>query len=152
MTPQVSPYRWSCLPTSFAMILDVSVYDVFKAIGHEGSEKWWPSLPEPYCRRGFHIQELIMVSHDLGFSVTRFEPMPRAQGHETAIPQIVPVDINKILKIMDDSEGVLTGNTLAGKPHAVAWHYGSCFDPNGQMYKLENFKMQAFWKIKSFQD
>ncbi len=38
MKLQTSPNRWSCLPTSFAMALDVRAGQVIKWLGHDGSQ------------------------------------------------------------------------------------------------------------------
>ena len=61
MELQHRPEPWMCMPLAFAMALDMPVADLLAAIGHDGSEIVFPSLPEPLCRRCFHIQELIQV-------------------------------------------------------------------------------------------
>ena len=72
MKIQKQPNRWSCLPTSFAMILDVDVNELIRKIGHDGSEILWPNLEEPYCRRAFHIEEIAMVCYGLGYYLVWF--------------------------------------------------------------------------------
>lgn len=149
MMTQISPNRWSCLPTSFAIALDIPVKEIIERIGHDGSEVVWPQLPEPKCRRCFHIQELIYVSWKLGFSVTPFEPMPQLQGCESVQPIRVDPPVKELANVLEASPGVITGKTLRGQPHAVAWDRSSCYDPNGTIYKLENFYLGCFWAIKS---
>jgi hypothetical protein len=70
------PNRWSCLPTAFAIALDVSYDSIIKAIGHDGSKKIWPGLPEPRCRRSFHIREMIDVCYDLRYAVIEVDKQP----------------------------------------------------------------------------
>ena len=43
------PERWMCLPASFAMVLDLPLGDIFREIGHDGSQVVWPDLLEPAC-------------------------------------------------------------------------------------------------------
>src|SRR5260221_108718 len=76
MNLQKQPNRWSCLPTAFAMVLDISVKEVITEIGHDGSEIVYPNLEEPKCRRAFHIQELIDFAISIGVSVVPIEPLP----------------------------------------------------------------------------
>ena len=76
MELQQRPEPWMCMPLAFAMALDMPVADLLAAIGHDGSEIVFPSLPEPLCRRCFHIQELIQValSRGLGRHAGRIVP------------------------------------------------------------------------------
>ena len=84
------PERWMCLPASFAMALDVPLEDIFKEIGHDGSNVAWPHLPEPVCRRGFHPQELVHVCLNRGYAATLVELCPvlrtLPEGPETRHP------------------------------------------------------------------
>ncbi len=150
MKLQKSPNRWSCLPTSFAMALNVSVDAVVVQLGHDGSEIVWPSQPEPYRRRGFHVQELILLSWHLGYSVTPFEACPVSQSRPDASPiEIVLVEpvAQRMSSVMRGCVGVVTGETRLGQAHA--WDGESCCDPNGTTYGIENFRMMCFWAIKS---
>lgn len=70
------PNRWSCLPTAFAMALDVPLEDIIAYVGHDGGELKWPALPEPFCRRCFHIQELVNYCYAKGVAVIPFETYP----------------------------------------------------------------------------
>lgn len=152
MRSQRSPNRWSCLPTSFAMVLDVAVEALIIQLGHDGSQILWPDLPEPYRRRGFHIQEMIDFSWHLGYTVTQFEALPVSQGRADVQPIAIPMrwaPSERLKSVMSVCNGVITGETLRGQPHAVAWDKNSCLDPNGETYNLEQFRLQCFWAIKS---
>ena len=70
------------MPLAFAMALDMPVADLLAAIGHDGSEIVFPSLPEPLCRRCFHVQELIQVALSRGLAVTPVELFPVLQPTE----------------------------------------------------------------------
>ena len=82
MELQQRPEPWMCMPLAFAMALDMPVADLLAAIGHDGSEIVFPSLPEPLCRRCFHVQELIQVALSRGLAVTPVELFPVLQPTE----------------------------------------------------------------------
>lgn len=50
--------KWTCLLDSFAMCLDIDPAIITKELGHDGSQIIWPGHYDPYCRRGFHIDEM----------------------------------------------------------------------------------------------
>jgi hypothetical protein len=129
------------------MVFDISVQSLLKAIGHDGSEIWWPFLPEPNCRRTFHIQEMIDFSWKYGYNVTPFEALPMSIGRADAEPVNVPLNPTRLIPIMANQEGVLTGVTLLGQAHAIAWDGLSCYDPDARICTIEDFKIDTFWAI-----
>jgi hypothetical protein len=151
---QRSPNNWSCLPTSFAMVLGVPVKDVIEMCGHDGSQYWWVptpehpnSIPEPYGRRGFHIQEMIWVAYQLGYSVTPFEGRPQSKCwfRESCIE--LSLDETR-MKIVLVNNGVLTGMTLEGQRHAIAYIRHRAYDPSGRIKKLADFGVETFWYVQ----
>lgn len=148
MDLQHSPNRWSCLPTAFAMVLGKSLIELVHEIGHDGSEVIWPDSPDPYCRRGFHVQELINVLYHYGLTATPFEACPCSISKGSVSPYSVPLDPKRLEYIMTETHGVITGTTLDGQPHAVAWNGSKIFDPNGTKYGLEKFILETYWLIR----
>ena len=139
--------RWSCLPTAFAIATDHSVQEILRRIGHDGSEIVWPDLPDPQCRRSFHVQECILAIADW------YYVMPLDQ------PAMMTPDGKRILEIktraMDfivDGYGVCTGTGTRNR-HAVAFQGNGqtirFYDPNGLEYDFENqyFTPQTYWLI-----
>jgi len=129
------------------MVLGVSVEWLIEKIGHDGSEVWWPRLPDPQSRRGFHIQELIDIAFTCGFAVTPFEAWPVSRG-ETCIP--VPLRIpaeQRIYSIATGRPGVATGVNGKGVPHAIAWDGSKVLDCAGRITRLEDFGLQVFWAV-----
>lgn len=125
-----SPNRWSCLPSSFATVLRVSLKEFLRLVGHDGSAMAFPALPEPLCRRTFHVQECILAAARLGHSITplQFRPILTPDGiHMTEID----TDIQYLLKF----PGVMTGRGVK-HGHAVAWDGNYIYDPSGGIYKL----------------
>lgn len=130
------------------MVLDVQVSELIKKEGHDGSEIYWPELPDPLSRRGFHIQEMIRLCDDFGFHVTPFEPCPVAISADRDSPKQLPVDWGQdVLKIFTNSVGVLDGQTMNGSPHAVASEFGKIFDPGGRVGSVRDFKIRCFWRV-----
>lgn len=58
---QQSPNGWSCLAVCFANMLGITLEQVIKDLGHDGSEII-SNDPEPTCRRAFDTQELILYA------------------------------------------------------------------------------------------
>ena len=142
------PNRWSCLPTAFAMLLDITVEEVVVALGHDGSELIYPGHSEPYCRRSFHIQEMIDVCLLRNIGIVQIERAPVSEA--LGATYNVPVPKARMEFYLSKFPGVLIGvGSISGKPHAVAWNGSKIFDPNGTTYPLSNFKPDLFFvKIK----
>jgi hypothetical protein len=150
------PERWMCLPASFAIVLDLPLSDIFREIGHDGSQIMWPDLLEPTCRRAFHPQELIHVCLSHGHAATRIElfpvlcPTPNGGKHIIDYPDDNWV---RFTRVIDLSRGVIEGvGQRCG--HAVAYEYGHIFDPDGHEYdysreacEQRGFYTQHLWRI-----
>lgn len=143
------PNRWSCLPTSFAMALDVSLKEIIDYLGHDGSEKIFPDRKEPHCRRAFHSQELI------DYAWTSLD-VPVVQFDTQAISMNLMCDTYTI-NYKGEIEGwlkrkyrkVLSGISKPNRPHAVACdEHGLVYDPNGTKYTLNsNFNIMSIFII-----
>ena len=93
------------MPLAFAMALDMPVADLLAAIGHDGSEIAFPSLPEPLCRRCFHIQELVQVALARGFAATPVELFPVLQPTEAGPHKIGSLPGQQLAAIRGDDSG-----------------------------------------------
>jgi len=162
MKLQTKPNPWSCIGSAFAMVLDIPVADFFGIVGHDGSQKAFPTLPDPMSRRGLHIQECITACLKLGYAVTPVELFPVIQA---TLP-----DENNIVVLFGDDEsanwqrfeqtiqgstGVIDG---VGRQclHAVAFNHGTIFDPDGCEYpyshtacQSHDFITRCAWRIDS---
>src|SRR4051812_22249881 len=101
------------------MVLDLPLETIVKILGHDGSEKYWPEYPEPRCRRGFHIQEMIDLCFSLGKSVTPFQAYPTSvseSGSSPRIPKTFWPAFTRMGKVLQ-YEGVLEGETLDHQRH-----------------------------------
>ena len=141
---QMQPNRWSCLPTAFAMALDISVKEVIDIIGHDGSEIIFPQFKEPACRRSFHIQEMIDVCMLRDVAVIQIEVDPVSCVKENSFYK-VPVSDTRLDYYLSLYTGVFVGVGSMNTPHAVAWSGRQIFDPNGTVYYLSDFKVEVFF-------
>ncbi len=149
MKLQTQPNRWSCLPTAFAMALDVKVGMILKWLGHDGSVVARPELPEPDCYLGFHIQELVGYAWWLGFATTPFEARPRSVVGDQVVPiEFAAGNAQRLINVMQGRVGVLTGQSLPrGNHHAVAWDGQKIYNPNGTIQTLDDFAIGTFWCV-----
>lgn len=149
MQRQIQPNKWSCLPTAFAIALNLPVEEIIASIGHDGSEIIFPDLKEPYCRRSFHIQELIDMCMLKQVAVIPIEKtlVSEAKDHQFTLT----VKCNRFTNYLTNYSGVLTGiGKITKQPHAVAWDTRHVFDPNGYVYSIDNFTVNMFLIIVNF--
>jgi hypothetical protein len=148
----LSPNRWSCVATSFAMVLDVPLETIIQIVKHDGSQKFWENLPEPRCRRGFHIQEMIDLCFLLGALVTPFQARPTSISDGASclrIPETFWSPKERIERALKHP-GVIQGETFEGQQHAMAWDGQRLYDPGGKIVSLEMFQLEVFWLISRF--
>ncbi len=154
-----SPNSWSCLITSFAIVLKCSVAKLVRLVGHDGSKVQWPELKEPNCRRGFHIQEMIDCAWALGYAVTAFEAMPALMSSpDSAIIAAFTEDFarHRFMRQIFGGCGVLAGVLKNGNRHAIASIKGEMWCPSTYRYiDSDDFIISTFYclsdlGIKSF--
>ena len=154
MYRQISPNKWSCLPTAFAQLLNIGIKELIDFIGHDGSEIIFPDdlRGDPYTRRSFNIQEIIdFVLQDGIYTVTEItEPLESFNGGTLHIFDERP---ERIPHYMSMFSGVLLGMSQNDVPHAVTWHTQIAYDVNGMVYSVKDsfmswFKPNTFYIVK----
>lgn len=63
-------HAWHQIAACFATVTRTTLQDVFDFCERDGSEVCWPELLEPYCRVGFHTQDMIDYCLSLNYYVT----------------------------------------------------------------------------------
>jgi hypothetical protein len=151
MLIQIQPNTFSCLITSFAIVLGTPVKKLIDEIGHDGSEIWWPNADEPMNKRGFHLQEIVDCCYKRGYTVTTIEPRPVLHSPELNQSKeiVLLIDIHKRLSnYMSGNIGVLTGLNSCNNRHAIAWIENQAFDPaTGKSIDLNVFSIQYFYLL-----
>lgn len=128
---------WLCSVTALAMAMDIIPEQLMREMRHDGSEIWWPENPEPTCRRGYHIQELIDVA--LLHRVALIEIQIQPSGCATPNGRVIDLPVEPEERYM---------NALAWAPciihamgseraHWLAWDGHEIYDPTGIKYPLE---------------
>lgn len=145
MKLQLQPSRWSCIPTAISMVLDIPVAQIFRDLGHDGSQILWPNQPEPLRRKGFHIEEMQYVCRLYGVVlapfVFRIEYAPNLIG-AIRLGDTHLIEFSKFHDVLAEYQGVLLGRYPGGGNHAVAWDATRIYDPagtSGQNFGIETF-------------
>jgi hypothetical protein len=149
ITLQLSPNRWSCFVTSWAMIFNINVFWLMKYLGHDGGERWWPELQEPMCRRGFHIQDFMPYAWERGEVISEIRSQPKAVPYIGAKVHDYPINAEWLKSILKVKRGVIGVANNAGVSHACALEDGMIYDPSGSICSIDNFDhpIHAFWMI-----
>lgn len=118
---QQQPNDYTCLPTAFAIVIGQPIAELLEIIGHDGTGE----------RKGFHVQEIVAVLYQQGWSVTQFDQEPRLYYPDDFI-KTLSFDLNGLLV---STKGVICG-TFQGQAHAAAWDGQLIFNPNGSLHDL----------------
>lgn len=143
MKLQINPNAWSCVPTAFAMVLDMPVEDLIKETGHDGSEILYEDLPEPFRRRSFHLQEIVYILVKQKFATFPWHPYRCSSVEGEYMIEDEP-HYEELLHLQGVFFGYRLGSSL---PHAVAWNGQIIFDPIGARYPYDQFKVEEFWPV-----
>jgi hypothetical protein len=125
------------------------VAEFISKIGHDGSRIVWPELPEPNCRRSFHLQECIDCLIDLGYSLTEIERRPLLAGGMTIEP-ICPYDDpeGRYDKYFKNKTGIVFITTFSRKRHVFANCQGVLYDPaTGLQAPKMSFFIDSYYLI-----
>jgi hypothetical protein len=124
----------------------VPLSTVLRIIGHDGSELIWPKYSEPYCRRGFAINEIVYAALNLGIALVdvsqsiKFHPYGEEDGSIT-----IEANPNFESDMLLRYDAILLGESMNGVSHAVAWNFQRqlVYDPAGTRYPCNLFKRES---------
>lgn len=128
------------------MVMGCSVEKIFKFLGHDGSEIIWPELKEPLSRHSFGFNEMMYFCWHEGWITTIIETVMYCKPVAEVEPLAIRLPEEWLTTALTDQNGVLTGLSLNGNAHAVAWNCDErlCYDPNGTKYGIDNFNVSVF--------
>ena len=110
---QKQPNRWSCVPTSLAMLLDRPVSEIIPLFGHDGSDE----VPtNPFGRRCFYDLECVQVAYGLGVHLVPFvRYLQISESRRDCL-----IDDQTFKRMLECNSGLLMGtNRLTGIGHSV---------------------------------
>lgn len=127
----MQPNRWTCSVTALAYLLDEDVDKIIERIGHDGSERIWPELPDPKCRRSFHPQELLDVCLTFGGYLVEFEADPLIGYSDSQFASVYPkhIGLSRLLSKMQRYSGLIYGEG-AETMHWWALRKRQVYDPS----------------------
>ncbi len=124
---------WSCVLNSFAYAINLPAADLQRYVGHDGSEIINPTLPEPFCRRGFCLEEFFEVLLDLGYACVHI-PKHRTINNMMMLEPLVVDQTDRVARHLSEHQFVLYDNR-----HCIGVRGGKVFDPNNQIKDLTAF-------------
>lgn len=155
-----------CILTSFAMALGMPAEDLLARLGDRWKTLAFPDLPVPYCWRGIHIQELILVALEMGYAVTPVELLPQTSPAQALNP-VTRKPYRDVIVFHGATEeanweifhdvirtcfGVITGQiapsmTRFQRHHAVAFDTGTIYDPSTDafLYSVKQCESRNFY-------
>jgi len=139
----IKKHRSQCMLYAFAMALNCDPDNIIKILGHDGTEILWPKFPSPKCFRGFHINEMVYVCFQCGFSIYEY-PKYLELGHDESSARRIKVPYN-IDELVQYNNGVLLNDV-----HAYAWdfHTQTVLDPDGPKSQLNQINWYIFYLIE----
>lgn len=164
------PNSWTCCATSYAMLMNRQLYEVFNIAGHEGDEIYFDDLSDPARRRGHSVFEFIQHAKYCGFALTFF-PIKMILQHQTdqlgkdsywegstAPYQAVTHEWSRPLwqnqrglalfrRIRKDYDLLIMGATKQDCYHHAAWcsERQVVYDPVGRITNEPEFDPYCFW-------
>src|SRR4030042_2073038 len=126
---------YSCTLVSAAMVMDKSIHDLIKIIGHDGSEII-NTLPPPLCYKGFHIQEIIDAALYLNCYMVPIEADPIQTPFKEHYCYSIyqgkgrfKNNLDRFYYYLERNKGILIGKGNKSW-HCVAWDSKMIYDPN----------------------
>ena len=141
-----------CILTAAAMVMGINLIELKERIGHDGKEIIFPNAPEPYCRRGFHIQEIVDQAFLSGWSVMYIQKLFGLEpfiGNDPVF--VIPFSLKRLSVYLKKFPGIIAG-VAGSKNHAVAWDGKMIYDPGGKIYPLREFSyaIREFWAFSKY--
>lgn len=144
---------YQCVAASFAMVMDITIEEVFELLGHNGLDTIVNDIPEPACYRGFHPQEFVDLMLGEGYAMTMIELDPCLKHGPHVVSHGALLGTDRFYESLAFGDGVIFGTVGEGKGHAVAWNSKELkiYDPRGYTFpwnKDQDFHPRQFFLIQ----
>lgn len=108
----------NCLLDCFAHHMCVGTDYLIKCLGHDGTEILYPDLPEPFCRRGFNVFELLdLAVHRFHYGILLLRHIEALNKFTLNDPKMLNLDLtskwfksDRNLIVMTDDHAVIVKN------------------------------------------
>lgn len=147
------PNNWTCNPCAFAMVLGMTLEEMLREVGHDGSRVVNPAHDFPRNLEGFNDFQMHYVAFKKGYGTITFLARPGVDSPEG------PIDISgnywsfdEFSEWMMGKQGVIGVQSKRFKncSHAVAWDGEKILDPQeDEPQAPSNYIFQSFtWVFK----
>lgn len=136
----MNPY--SCVLQAFAFAINHCSTELQERLGHDGSAIIAPELPEPFCRRGYCVDELFELLLGLGYSCT---PITKYRKHcNMAMAEPIVTDtIDRVKRYLNEEKYVLYNDR-----HCIGVRNYVVFDPACKVYNVSDFNYSGIIIIR----
>jgi len=155
----MQPNRWSCSITSAAMVMGITIQELVDEIGHDGSNKVFPDLPEPMCFAGFDISEIVDAAFDLGWSMTPINTIPTCTPDGENIRDVYPESkiMDRVNHYLDHFDAIGMGQRYGGNNwHTIAWSKDEqrWHDPSGPILQKDKppIQLATLWVFSKLEN
>ena len=108
--------KYSCILDAAAEFLDEDVEYLSQEVGFRGDEIVWKNLSDPFCRRGFHIQEIAELLLKRGYALVTFDANPDLKTRGSNVREKVQFNVQHYL---DHYDGIVIVHGSVAR-HAVS--------------------------------
>lgn len=144
-----------CLLYSAAMLLSEDPKVLINEIGETGLKLWWIFEHGNMRYRGHHIQEIIDCCIRRNRSLMPIDYLPNMSPRPGIKPKLIG-DYeklkNRFYTIIKGRPGILIGKSKANINHACGWDGEKVYDPNGEIYSINDFNIMECWILTNLSE
>lgn len=128
---------WSCVFDAFCLATGINADDLIESVGHDGSEIIDKSYPEPYCRRAFSTDELVLACLQRNWTSTALPVKLSLASHMRTTPLELGRNLAKEYLDMNPYGCYV----ICTYNHAFAYKNQQILDPAGRIKSLPDWSL-----------